>query len=229
MSGKDAIRNIQVYDQNGAMAFEAAKGFSFPSSGKLFGGKKTPDNAIMFRGDYSQMFSENDAADIMINLKNGERVKYFCRVDVCTGRQLRLILNQERAKQMSNQRRYYRINVTINCRVADLTRDGTTTAYTPNLFGKIHDINIGGIFISICTDDVYQVGDIISFTTILGDKKLEASARILRSKPSTDGLSVGYSCCFVSVNTQQEELISSYINYLQLEERRMEIELEKMM
>jgi c-di-GMP-binding flagellar brake protein YcgR len=139
-----------------------------------------------------------------------------------------LAISAERAKQLKDHRRFYRIKTAINCRIADLTRGEAVFVYNPNLYGKIYDINIGGVFIFIETEEKYQKDDLLSFTTILNNRRLEASARVIRSQNSDHGELVGYSCSFAAITSHQEELISSYINYLQLEERRVELELEKL-
>jgi c-di-GMP-binding flagellar brake protein YcgR len=166
--------------------------------------------------------------DVVINTKAGDRIKYFCQVDFSSANQLNITLSPERAKQLEERRRFYKIKTAINCRVSELTRDGSVEHYNPNLYGKIYDINLGGVFIAVETAERYKNGDILSFSAILNESKLEASAKVLRVKTTQEGQLEGYGCSFTTVDNHMEAMVSAYVNYLQIEERRMELEREKL-
>jgi len=221
----EKIKTIQIFNQNNEMILECSKGFSFLTRTV---NRKQVDDVLMIRGKNIPQIASGEAADVVITTRGGDRIKYFCTVGICTSRQLRVILNIEKAKKLENQRRYYRIKTAINCRIADVTRGESVTPYNPNLYGKIYDINIGGVFIAVETDEKYRENDLISFTTILNSNRLEATAKVLRIQVTDEGEVVGYRCCFIAMSSHQEDMISSYINYLQLEERRIELEIEKM-
>ena len=222
---KDKIKTIQIYNQSGDMIFECNKGFSFLAR-KING--NLVDDVLMIKGRDLPELNTGAAADVIITTRSGERYKYFCVVNFFSARQLRLVLNTERAKMLDNQRRYYRIKAAINCRIVDVTRGENVIQYNPNLYGKIYDINIGGVFVAIESDEQYHENDLVTFTAILGGNKLEASARVLRIQTSKEGDVLGYRCCFAALSPRQEDMISSYINRLQIEERRIELELEKL-
>lgn len=221
---KEKIKNIQVFGQSGELLYECKKGFSFLS--RRVEGRRVSD-VLMFKGGDVPVLNTGAVVDIVIVTRSEERLKYFCRVEYCGRNQLRVRINPEKAEQLTNHRRYYRIKTAINCRIVDVTRDGHVTQYNPNLYGKIYDINIGGVYMAVETADAYRQDDLISFTAVLGTYKLEASARVLRVQTSPEGEVIGYRCYFASLRPRDEDMISSYINHLQIEERRIELELEK--
>lgn len=221
----EKIKTIQVFNQSNEMILECSKGFSFLTR-KVNG--KPIDDILMIKARNLPSLITGNLADIIITTRGGERQKYFCKVALCTGNQLRLIIDAEKAKSLENHRRYYRIKTAINCRIVDVTRGEEVIPYNPNLYGKIYDINIGGVFMSIETDEKYHQSDLISLTTVLDSNKLELSARVLRVQTGDDGEIVGYRCEFVSISSHKEDMISSYINHLQIEERRIEMEIEKL-
>jgi len=221
----EKIKSIQVYNQSGELVYECSKGFSVHARGVH---RNPVDDILVLKGKNMPAFDMGTPVDIVITARNGERQKYFCKVAFYNGNQLRLIIDTEKARSLENHRRYYRIKTAINCRIVDITRGEDVTAYNPNLYGKIYDINIGGVFMAVETPEKYRVDDLISLTAILNSNKLEVTARVLRIQESDNGEVLGYRCSFVSISPHKEDLISSYINYLQLEERRVEIELEKL-
>jgi len=220
----DRIKNIQIFNQNNEMILEVKKNYSFPVK---YEKGRAVDNILMIKGKKLPELSRGAVVDVIINTKSGDRVKYFCQVSLSTGFQINLTLNVERARQLEERRRYHKIKTAINCRIVDVTRGGELTVFNPNLYGKIYDINLGGIFVSIDTNDVYKKGDMISFTVVLAEKRLEASANVLRVQTDDNDEVVGYGCAFAALPEYQEEMISSYINYIQMEERRIELEKEK--
>lgn len=225
MKGKKGIRNIQIFNQNNEMILECTKNYSFPV--KYVSGKPV-DNVLMVKDRNLPELHRGAVVDVVINTKAGDRVKYFCQVDFSSSNQLNITLSPERARQLEERRRYYKIKTAINCRVSELSRDGSLHHYNPNLYGKIYDINLGGVFLFVETQERYKEGDILSFNAILNESKLENSAKVLRVRTNKDGELQGYGCAFTSVDNQQEAMISAYVNYLQIEERRMELEREKL-
>jgi c-di-GMP-binding flagellar brake protein YcgR len=215
------IDNIKIFSEDSKLIYDCSKRYSFPV--KTVRGKKV-SKTLLFKGSDLPELSAGDAVDVVINTKSGQSVKYFCEVKVSERGKLSVALNSERARRLYDQRRYYKIKTAINCRVVDVTRGEEVIAYNPNLYGKIEDINIGGIFVSVETDEIYKIDDYISFTVVLNESRLEASARVLRVKVSKDGEVEGYGCAFAALPEYKEEIISSYVNYIQIEERRIEQE-----
>jgi hypothetical protein len=221
---KERIRNIQVFNQEGEMILDCKKNYHFPVK---YVNKKPIDNILLIKGRGLPDLYEGEGVDVVIHTVSGESVKYFCKVESSGSHKLTVSLNAERARQFENKRRYYRIKTAINCRICDVTRGMNVTAYNPNLYGKIHDINIGGVMIEVESEDSYREEDIITFTAVLGDSKLEISGRVLHQQASEDQSVTGYRCSFVAPTAYQEEIISSYINHIQIEERRVEMEKAK--
>jgi c-di-GMP-binding flagellar brake protein YcgR len=215
------ISTIQVFNQTNTMILEVKKGFDFPV--RIIDGKPV-DNVLVIKGRHFPELHRGAIVDIVINTKSGNRIKYYCLVDFSSHNQLVLILSTQRAQELADKRRFKKVKTEVNCRVTDVVRGSEVTAYNPNLYGKIHDINLGGMFVVIDTADTYNKEDMISFTAVLGENRLEASARILRVQTSAEGELTGYGCSFAALPDYQEEMISSYVNYLQIEERRIEME-----
>jgi len=225
MKGKKGIKSIQIFNQSNEMILECTKHFSFPVK---FVNNKPVDNVLMIKDKHLPEFHRGAVVDVVINTKSGDRIKYFCQVDFSSANQLNITLSPERAKQLEERRRYYKIKTAINCRVSELTRDGSLQHYNPNLYGKIYDINLGGVFIMVESEEQFKNGDILSFSAILNENKFEASAKVLRVRTNNDGELEGYGCAFTTVDNHQEAMVSAYVNYLQIEERRMELEREKL-
>ncbi|MCL2037375.1 MAG: PilZ domain-containing protein [Oscillospiraceae bacterium] len=223
MNGNKNVKIVQVYNQNNELILERNKNFFFPTK---FVNNNQVNNVLMIKDKELPELYRGAIVDVVLTLKGGDRIKYFCQVDFSSTHQLNITLSPERAKQLEERRRFYKIKTVINCRVIDLTRDGEVNAYNPALYGKIYDINLGGVFVSIDSEEKYKEGDIITFTAILNDYKLEASVRVLRVRMTNNAVS-GYGCSFTTVDNHKEAMISSYINYLQIEERRIELEKEK--
>jgi c-di-GMP-binding flagellar brake protein YcgR len=219
------IKTIQIFNQGGKMILEVSRGFSFPI--KYIKGKPV-SNVLMLKGRGFPELKPGTVIDVVINTRAGEKIKYFCEVGFSAKNQLNITLNPQRAKQLEERRRFFKIKTAINCRIVDLTRGSETVSLNPKLYGKIYDINLGGIFVVIQTEEKFHEGDILSFSTILADKKLEAAVKVLRSNVSKDGDTVGYGCSFFDIDNHQEAMISSYINYIQIEERRNELFINKM-
>ncbi|MCL2633532.1 MAG: PilZ domain-containing protein [Oscillospiraceae bacterium] len=222
MQGQDKIKKIEIYEQN-KLFLECTKNYSFPVK---YIDDKPVDNILMIKGKKMPMLSKGTPVNVIINTKGGDRIRYACKIDMSSPDQLNVTLNSANRQELEDKRRYYKIKTEINCRVADVTKNGEVRAYNPNLYGKIQDINIGGVFIVVLDGEEYVKGDILSFTTILGDARLEASAKVLRVQRTPEGEINGYGCAFISVSSAQEEMISSYVNYLQMEERKLEREKE---
>jgi c-di-GMP-binding flagellar brake protein YcgR len=182
------------------------------------------DDILMIKGNGFPVLPKNTPVAVVIATNAGDRIKYDCRVDFSSNFQMNITLNSDKGKELEDKRRYYKIKTEINCRISDLTRGDEVTAYSPNLYGKIQDINIGGIFFTAEGDVEYSAGDVIGFTTVLGDNRLETAVKVLRVQRAPEGGIKGYGCSFVHIASYQEEMISSYINYLQIEERRLDRE-----
>lgn len=221
MQGQDKIRKIDIYGIDNKLVLECTRGFSFPVK---YIDDQPVDNILMIKGKKFPEVDRGTRVNAVITTKGGDRIKYDCQVDYSDSDQFNVTLYTSKSQELEDKRRYYKIKTEINCRVVDITRNNEVSSYNPNLYGKIQDINIGGVFIVVIGAEDYVNGDIISFTTVLGDSRLEASVKVLRVQRSAEGEITGYGCSFLSITSHQEEMISSYVNRLQIEDRQLERE-----
>jgi c-di-GMP-binding flagellar brake protein YcgR len=219
MQNPKQIKNIQVFDKNERLILDFSKNFFFPA--KQYG-DKVVDDVLTLRGKKLPEFAPADTVDVIINTKSGERIKYYCYVGFSDKKRLDLRLNVGQARQLEDKRRFYKIKAEINCRVTDAIRGEESVTFQPNLYGRIQDINIGGVFISVDANVHFEKSDIITISAVLGTQKLNAIAQILRIQTDQTGEITGYGCAFVDIKSHQEEIISSYITRVQIEERQLE-------
>jgi len=225
VQGQEKIKKIEILSVNNSLIMECTSNFSFPVK---YINNRPIDNVLMIKGRNLPILPMGTPVNVVISTKSGKRIRYSCDVNFSGGTQFNVTLHSESANEMEDKRRYYKIKTEISCRIADMMRGEDFVPYNPNLYGVIQNINIGGVFLvpELPEDDEWQNGDIIGFTTVLGDARLESQAKVLRVQRAPDGEIKGYGCAFAHITPSQEEMISSYINYLQLEERRIEREKE---
>jgi len=226
VQGQDKIRRIEIFATNNRLIIECTSNFSFPVK---YINNRPIDNVLMIKGRNLPVLPMGTPVFVIITTKGGKRIRYSCQVGFSGSGQFNVTLFSETADEVEEKRRYYKIKTEISCRIADHMRGETFTPYNPNLYGVIQNINIGGVFLvpdELPEDEVWDVGDVIGFTTVLGNARLETQAKVLRVQRMSNGEVKGYGCAFVHITPSQEEMISSYINYLQLEERRIEREKE---
>ncbi|MCL1832166.1 MAG: PilZ domain-containing protein [Oscillospiraceae bacterium] len=213
------IRDVQIYNSNNTMIMSFDKNYSFPAK-RI--GDKIIDDIISFKGKKLPIFDESDQLSVIINMKSGERIKYFCTTAFSSLRVLELRLNAAQARTLEDKRRFYKIKIEINCRINSAMRGEETVIFPQALYGKIKDINIGGVFVSVDDNVYFEKNDIITVHAVLGHEVLEISATILRVKKNEHGEISGYGCSFTEISRHQEEMISSYINKIQFKERQIQ-------
>jgi len=218
MRKPNQYRSIQLYRGNDLL-LEMNKHFLFPGDK---GNESAANDILIIRGRKLPEFSVGDLLDVVAYTKGGDRVKYFCYVNYSEKRRLELKLNAEHAKSLVDNRRFYKIKTEINARVHSATRITETVTFPTNLYGRISDINLGGIFITVDDNVCFESEDFIVFSAVLGTNKLKTEAKILRVQRDKMGEIVGYGCAFTDIKPFQEEMISSYITRIQIEERQLE-------
>jgi len=225
VQGQEKIRKIEIYATDNRLVIECSSNFSFPVK---YINNRPIDNVLMIKGKNLPVIPMGTPVSVIVTTKGGKRIKYGCLVEFSGSSQFNVTLHSENSNEIEEKRRFYKIKTEINCRITDLKRGEVFSPYTPNLYGTIQNINIGGVFLTpdLAEDQEWQIGDIVGFTTVLGDARLETQAKVLRVQRMANGDIKGYGCSFVHITPSQEEMISSYINYLQLEERRIEMERE---
>jgi c-di-GMP-binding flagellar brake protein YcgR len=82
------------------------------------------------------------------------------------------------------------------------------------------------VFVTVDAHVYFESQDFITISTVLGTNKLQVAAQILRVQKDKAGEITGYGCAFVGIKSFQEEMISSYITRIQIEERQLEREKE---
>ncbi|MCL2754269.1 MAG: PilZ domain-containing protein [Oscillospiraceae bacterium] len=215
-SKSSQYRSVQLY-QNNEKILELSKYFYFPGDK---GAEKSARDVLTILGRKLPEFSAGDLIDAIALTKGGERVKYACYVHYSERRRLELKFNSGHSLQ--DNRRFYKIKTEINCRVISATRGENTAEFSTSLYGRIKDINLGGVFITVDNSVCFELDDYVVFSTVLGENKLKTEARVLRVQRDKVGEIVGYGCAFTDIKPNQEEMISSYITRIQIEERRLE-------
>jgi c-di-GMP-binding flagellar brake protein YcgR len=225
MQKPNQFRNIQLYRGNDLL-FEFNKHFFFPGDK---GDDRTTNDILTIRGRKLPEFAVGDLIDVVAFTKGGDRIKYFCYVNYSEKRRLELKLNVNQSKRLEDNRRFYKIKTEINARIHSATRDTETVTFRPaSLYGRVQDINLGGVFITVDDNVCFETNDFIVFSVVLGVNKLKAEAKILRVQRDKMGDIVGYGCAFTDIKPYQEEMISSYITRVQIEERQLEKKKEAM-
>jgi c-di-GMP-binding flagellar brake protein YcgR len=218
------IKDIQVYNTDGELILEFSKNYTFPAKSDK---GRVVDDVLIIRGKKLLTYTTGTEVEVVVNLKNNDRVKYFCFVEFSTARRLDLKLNAAQAEKLEDKRRFYKVRTEVNCRIHSATRDEETVVFKPtSLYGRIQDINIGGVFLSVDDNVIFEKEDQLSVSAVLGDNKLNASARVLRVQRDKEGEVIGYGCAFIAVDSQQEEIVASYVTRVQIEQRKIERERE---
>ncbi|MCL1881725.1 MAG: PilZ domain-containing protein [Oscillospiraceae bacterium] len=217
MPNPKRIKSIQIFEGN-QMLLEFKKNYSF--------GKNNTD-ALSIRGKKLPRFEVGHQFGVVFNNKSGERIRHITHVEFSSDRTLDLRVNYNEEVRLEDKRRFYKIKTEINCRILSATRgEEVVTFKTSNLYGRIQDINIGGVFIAIDDNLCFEKEDLLTFSTVLGEHKLRTTARILRVQRDNAGEITGYGCAFIDIKPYQEEMISSYVTRIQIEERQLEREKE---
>lgn len=168
---------------------------------------------VMIKGSNIKEIEKGTQVEVVFYYINGDRVKYDTRIDVCTSFQVNVTIGSE-STMLEERRRFYKLETDLNASIAILTRDDVDTVFEQPVYGKIKNMNIGGIFLE-CNYEFDKKDLIVVSFKVLG-KEVDILTEILRVQKNNDILE-GYGCSFFKLKHSEEEIISRYINNVQRE------------
>ncbi len=210
------IMKVEILDKNGIIAVTSEKNFVFPKN------IESGDESILIvKGKGLTEFSKDERVHVIATNKSGDRIKYPGQVTISLDTQLNVrILKNTGTQVLEERRRYFKIKVNERGRLLFIVRDDETLRYEEPVPIQIHDINIGGVFMS-CAPEVLQEGDIICIDIDLFiDYRLNAVAKVLRVQRYPDGEIKGYGCEFQGLTASQEDYIGKFIYKVQFAQRQ---------
>lgn len=221
MISRDQIIKIDILTADNRKILSAAgRQFSIQA---IDGGINGGDSILILRGkDLPEMY-KGDYVSVIMSMRNGQRIRFPSFISVSTVFQLNVVIRNSEGKSLTERRRYYKVEVDIDCVINCVERDDNRTVLAKPYITKIRDINIGGIFLCIC-DEPLEVNDKLMITIDLDYRTLDLEAVILRVQRDEFGEIVGYGCQFLHPTAAEEDIISKYIFELQKERLREEAE-----
>lgn len=158
---------------------------------------------------------------VITYMRSGERVRYPGFVSLSTEYQLNLLLRTARAQVMEERRRYYKVDADLECVINSIIRNEERVPMREPAVARIKDMNIGGVFISLCPMEM-QKYDRLRLNIEMEGKMLDVSAEIIRVQFNAAGDPVGYGCRFLNVPPSMEEIFARFVFNVQLENLRRE-------
>lgn len=125
------------------------------------------------------------------------------------------LLKSNSTKVLEERRRYFKIKVELSGRVLFVVRDENTIRFEEPVAVEVHDINVGGIFLTSAYEFHKDDSACVDIELVDG-YHLNTMATILRVQTDSDGVIIGYGCAFEALTAAQEDAIGRYINYVQL-------------
>ena len=205
------IVKTEILAQNGTLLAAAERNFVFPKNIE-----SNEESILIIKGKDLPELERGTRVDVIAYSKAGDRIKYAGDISMSYDRQMNISLLKSNSTQvLEERRRYFKIKVDLFGRALFVVRDENTIRFEEPIPIGIHDINVGGIFMTseyeFCKDDSACV-DI----ELIDGYKLNTMATILRVQTNSDGETTGYGCAFESLTAAQEDAIGKYINYEQL-------------
>ncbi len=217
MLDSDKILKIEICTVNGNVLQSITNGFSFP---KKIVDNRLIENLMMIKGSKLPIYAKGSQIIVVAYLKSGDRVSYSSVVDISTDGQLNISIYFDKAKVLEERRRYYKIECDIYCKVTSLTRGDDRLIFDPPFEGRLKNINLGGVFVSLRQEIEFRVEDVITVVTPdFKGSKMEFVLQVLRVQVSGDGKIAGFGCRFLYLDPKQETLLAKHINTLQIEKR----------
>ncbi len=210
------IIKVEILDKNGTVAVTSEKNFVFPKNIE-----SSEDSILIVKGVGLKEFSKDERVYVISTTKSGDRIKYPGQVTISLDTQCNVrILKTRETQVLEERRRYFKIKVNERGRLLFIVRDDETMRYDEPAPIEIHDINIGGVFMS-CAPEVLQEGDVICIDIDLFiDYRLNAVAKVLRVQRYPDGEIKGYGCEFQGLTASQEDYIGKFIYKVQFAQRQ---------
>lgn len=181
------------------------------------------ETMLIVKGRDIPEIEHNSEISVITYMRSGERVKYPGFVSLSTEYQLNVLLRIARAQVMEERRRYYKVEADIRCIINSIERGGERIALAKPATAKIKDLNIGGVFLCFCDEDL-QKEDKLLLNMELGDRRVDVAAEIIRVQFNAAGDPTGYGCRFLNVPPSLEELFARFVFNVQLENLRKEEE-----
>lgn len=212
------IIKIEILDKNGTVVVTAEKGFVFPKSLS-----NDEDNILIIKGRDLTEFERNERVFVVVSTKAGDRIRYNGFVTISMDTQLNVkVFTSDETKVLEERRRYFKIRVKVEGRALFFVRGEETVRFEVPEHIEVHDINIGGIFMT--GDYRFDIDDSVCVELdLFVDYRLNAMAHILRVQRDRDGNVMGYGCEFIGLTAAQEDYIGKYIYSVQSSLRQKEI------
>lgn len=227
MFDKDKVIKLEVCTMKGQPLLTLDKNFTFPSSivkeEKQFG-RFAADQSIFIKGKNLPVFARGAEISVIAHTRGGDRYGFRGKIAMSTEFQLNISIRADTSELLEERRRFYKIRAEIPCLLTSVTRGDRHVNLEPPVASVIDDINIGGIFLKPNPQVEFKREDQVAvvLSDVSGDTEL--TLQILRVQTSPEGVIGGYGGCFLFLNSRQEEVISGYINKLQLDRRKQELE-----
>jgi len=174
------------------------------------------DVLLIIRGRDLPEIDKGTELNVIAYMKSGERVKYPSYITVSTDTQLNAVMRTNQSQVLAERRRYYRVEADINCIINAIERKGVKIPLESPAIAQIKDLNIGGIFLCICEEELKQA-DLLMLTILLETKNIDIMAEIIKVQTDSDGKVTGYGCRFTNLTPAVEETFAKYVFKVQLD------------
>lgn len=208
------IVKVEVLGQNGSLLVFADKGFIFPKNLDT-----NEESILIIKGKDLPEMDRGEKVTVIAYSKAGDRIRYVGEIAMAHSRQMNVSLQKNRSTQvLEERRRYFKIKVDLTGRALFLIRGDDTLRFEEPADIEIHDINVGGIFMSSGFD--FMKDDSVCVDIELNDGyRLNTMTQVLRVQTDQSGNVTGYGCSFENLTAAQEDAIGMYINRQQLLQR----------
>lgn len=208
------IVKVEVLGQNGSLLVSAEKGFIFPKNLDT-----NEESILIIKGKDLPEMDRGEKVTVIAYSKAGDRIRYVGEIAMAHSRQMNVSLQKNRSTQvLEERRRYFKIKVDLTGRALFLIRGDDTLRFEEPADIEIHDINVGGIFMSSGFD--FMKDDSVCVDIELNDGyRLNTMTQVLRVQTDQSGNVTGYGCSFENLTAAQEDAIGMYINRQQLLQR----------
>ena len=222
MLSRERILKLDILTPDNTKILTASnKQFSLPIVTNSVTGQS--ETMLIVKGRDIPEIERNSEITVITYMRSGERIKYPGFVSLSTEYQLNVLLRVARAQVMEERRRYYKVEADIQCIINSIERHGVRIALTKPATARIKDLNIGGVFLCFCNEDL-QKDDLLLISMELENKMIDVAAEIIRVQQNAAGDSAGYGCRFLNVPPSMEELFARFVFNVQLENLKKEAE-----
>lgn len=222
MISRERILKLDVLTPDNTRILTAnSRQFSIPIVTNSVTGQS--ETMLIIKGRDIPEIERNSEISVITYMRSGERIKYPGFVSLSTEYQLNVLLRTARGQVMEERRRYYKVEADIRCIINSIEREGGRIALTKPATAKIKDMNIGGVFLCYCDEDMRQ-GDKLMLSMELGNKMVDVAAEIVRVQINAAGDPTGYGCKFLNVPPSLEEVFARFVFNVQLENLKKEEE-----